>query len=51
VYEPQTQDKEPENREIVLARLKEEMQRAAKELRFEDAAKLRDKIKRMEADE
>ncbi len=45
------EERAPENREIVLSRLREEMERAAKELRFEDAAKLRDKIKRMEAEE
>ncbi len=51
VREENIEEKAPENREIVLARLTEEMQKAAKELRFEDAAKLRDKIKRMEAEE
>ncbi len=33
----------------LIARLKEEMLRAAEELRFEDAAKIRDKLKRMES--
>ena len=39
-----------ENRETILEDLRKEMERAAKELRFEDAAKLRDKIKRMETE-
>jgi len=51
VYEAETKEREVESREALLARLTEEMKRAAKELRFEDAAKLRDKIKRMEAEE
>ena len=35
------------NKEELVERLKDEMQRASSELRFEDAAKLRDKIKRL----
>lgn len=35
------------NKEELVSRLKDEMQRASSELRFEDAAKLRDKIKRL----
>ncbi|MDD6309075.1 MAG: excinuclease ABC subunit UvrB, partial [Clostridia bacterium] len=37
-----------EDTEALKKRLTEEMNRAAKELRFEDAAKIRDKLKRME---
>ncbi len=48
VREDLPEENTAENRETVLAHLREEMERAAKELRFEDAAKLRDKIKRME---
>ena len=35
------------NAAMVLARLEDEMRRAAEELRFEDAAKIRDRIKRL----
>ena len=49
VYEEEPEEKK-ENREEIIRRLTEEMQRAAKELRFEDAARLRDKLKRMEAE-
>ncbi len=48
VKEEAPEENTEENREIALKHLREEMERAAKELRFEDAAKLRDKIKRME---
>ena len=48
VKEEAPEENTAENREIALKHLREEMERAAKELRFEDAAKLRDKIKRME---
>lgn len=50
LYEEVEPEEMPDKTEL-LSRLKAEMQRAAKELRFEDAAKLRDKIKRMEAEE
>ncbi len=40
-----------ENKAEVLARLTEEMKKAAKELRFEDAARLRDRIALLEAGE
>ncbi|MBE7025400.1 MAG: excinuclease ABC subunit UvrB [Ruminococcaceae bacterium] len=52
VYEEDepTESRQADKAEL-LSRLQAEMQRAAKELRFEDAAKLRDKIKRMETDE
>lgn len=35
---------------MVLAKLEDEMRRAAEELRFEDAAKIRDRIKRLKKD-
>ncbi len=50
VYEEDPAEKTRENREEIMRRLAEEMQRAAKELRFEDAARLRDKLRRMEAE-
>ena len=50
VREELPEENTAENRETVLTHLREEMERAAKELRFEDAAKLRDKIKRMETE-
>ena len=49
VYEEDVEETR-ENREEIMRRLTEEMQRAAKELRFEDAARLRDKLQRMEAE-
>ena len=39
--------KKPEMAETVIVRLEDEMRKAAEELRFEDAAKIRDKIKRL----
>ena len=39
--------KKPEMAENVIVRLEDEMRKAAEELRFEDAAKIRDKIKRL----
>ena len=50
LYEEVEPEEMPDKTEL-LSRLKAEMQRAAKELRFEDAAKLRDKMKRLEAEE
>ncbi len=38
------------NAAMVLAKLEDEMRRAAEELRFEDAAKIRDRIKRLRKD-
>ena len=38
------------NVNMVLAKLEDEMRRAAEELRFEDAAKIRDRIKRLRKD-
>ncbi len=49
VYEEAAEETR-ESREEIMRRLTEEMQRAAKELRFEDAARLRDKLQRMEAE-
>ena len=45
------EEKENFNKEELIERLREEMLRASRELRFEDAAKLRDKIKRLESEE
>ena len=45
------EEEKAEDTEKVIARLGEEMKRAAKELRFEDAAKLRDKIARLEKEQ
>ncbi len=45
------EDAPHESREETVARLTEEMKRAAKELRFEDAAKLRDALMRLEKEE
>ena len=45
------EDAPHESRKETVARLTEEMKRAAKELRFEDAAKLRDALMRLEKEE
>ena len=48
---PETEESaEKEDTAALIQRLEMEMQRAAQELRFEDAAKIRDKIKRMEGE-
>lgn len=51
VYDDTPETQSPETKLEIIERLGLEMQKAAKELRFEDAAKLRDKIKRLEAEE
>jgi len=44
----EVEDESPaKNAAMVLAKLEDEMRRAAEELRFEDAAKIRDRIKRL----
>ena len=44
----EVEEKEETNYEELIERLRDEMLKASRELRFEDAAKLRDKIKRLE---
>lgn len=51
VKEAPKEHNEPVDNKLLVARLHEEMKKAAVELRFEDAAKLRDKIKRLEGEE
>jgi len=43
----ETEPQKYETAEVVIVRLEDEMRKAAEELRFEDAAKIRDKIKRL----
>ena len=50
VIKPEEESSAPSNTENVIARLEDEMRKAAEELRFEDAAKIRDRIKRLKAD-
>ncbi len=50
VYEEEPEEQSPETKLEIIERLGKEMQKAAKELRFEDAAKLRDKIRRLESE-
>ena len=47
VIKPEEETSSPTNTENVIARLEDEMRKAAEELRFEDAAKIRDRIKRL----
>lgn len=49
VIKPEEETSSPMNTENVIARLEDEMRRAAEELRFEDAAKIRDRIKRLKS--
>lgn len=49
--EPEEKPKKPADVRALIARLEKEMLRASRELRFEDAAKLRDRIQRIRADE
>ena len=45
--EEESPEQKSVNAETVIIRLEEEMRKAADELRFEDAAKIRDRIKRL----